>query len=92
MTCLEVRHSRTTTDVGGPSWLVSTGAPTTADTGGCAMFPTPSCSGPVYVSSRPISRKRSTPRSVRTRRPFGGRSLCDLTVLRETWSRATIRG
>ena len=44
MTSLEVRHSRTTTDVGGPSWLVSVGTPTTADTAGrrrmchrCAM-------------------------------------------------------
>ena len=44
MTSLEVRPSRLTVDVGGASWLVSTGAPTTADSGGrrrmchrCAM-------------------------------------------------------
>ena len=44
MTSLESRHNRTPTDAGGPSWLVSTSAQTTADTGGrrrmchrCAM-------------------------------------------------------
>ena len=44
MTSLEVRHSRTTVDVGGPSWLVSAGARTKVDTvgrrrmcHGCAM-------------------------------------------------------
>ena len=34
MTSLEGRHSRTTVDVSGPSWLVSTGARTTADSTG----------------------------------------------------------
>ena len=77
MTSLEGRHSRTPTDVGGPSWLVNTSARTTADTTGrrrmchrCAMS---------RRNRRPLHAPSCIPHTL----PSAGTRMCKL--------RATVR-